>query len=78
MQERFAGYEHLYSGVYFELRSAAPRPATILERLAFWLGSSLMWVAAPATFPLASYYTRLIRKKGMLRIPPTRPRVETR
>ena len=78
MQERFAGYEHLYSGVHFEPRSAAPRPATILDRLAFWLGSGFMWVAAPVTFPLASYYTKLVRRKGMLRIPPSHPRVETR
>ena len=74
MQKRFAGYEHLYSGMYFDPRCAAPPSTTMLERLAFWLGAGFTWVAAPITIPLARYYTRRVRKRGMLRIPSSRPR----
>jgi glutathione S-transferase len=56
MQQRFAGYEHLYSGVYFEPFSPPPRPAGLLDRSAFWLGSVFMMVSFPVTVPLIVYF----------------------
>lgn len=74
MQERFAGYEHLYSGAYFGSRSAPPLPALFLDRLAYWLGAASMWIAAPVTIPLARYYQKRVRTRGLLRLPAPRPR----
>jgi hypothetical protein len=78
MQERFRDYEHLYSGVYFEPRTAPPHPATVLDRLAYWLGAAFIWIAAPVTIPLAGYYQKRVRRRGMLRLPAPRPRPGTK
>ena len=56
MQERLAGYGHLYSGVYFEPHSPAPEPTTPLEQAAFWLGSLFMLVCLPITLPLILFF----------------------
>ena len=55
MQQRFAGYGRLYSGVYFEPHAPAPTPTTRLEQAAFWLGSMFMLVSFPITVPLILY-----------------------
>lgn len=52
MQERFAHYDHLYSGVYFEPHLPAPIPATRLEQTAFWAGALSMLASFPITIPL--------------------------
>ena len=57
MQQRFATYDHLYSGRFFEPKSSSPPKAPASERLAFWLGM-LTWIAlfpitVPAVFLLA-------------------------
>jgi hypothetical protein len=62
MQERLAGYDHLYSGVYFEPYSPAPVRSTRLERAAFWLGSMSMLMAFPITIPLILFFTIRIRR----------------
>jgi hypothetical protein len=60
MQERFVDYDHLYSGVEFEPHSPAPPRTTMLERTAFWLGSSFMLLAFPITVPLIIFFARRI------------------
>lgn len=51
MQTHFAGYPHLYSGVYFEPHAPQPTPATPLEKTAFWTGLGCMLLAFPITLP---------------------------
>ena len=60
MQERFADYEHLYSGVFFEPRSPAPAQSTALERASFWIGSAFMLLAFPISVPLIVFFARRI------------------
>lgn len=64
MQERFADYPHLYSGIYFEPHAKAPEPSTPLERTAFWLGVSCMWLALPVTLPLIALLAITARRAG--------------
>lgn len=56
MQERFADYSHLYSGVYFEPRSPAPIRSSRLEQTAFWLGAVFMVISFPITIPLILFF----------------------
>jgi len=56
MQERFAGYRHLYSGVHFKPHSQAPSPAAPLEQAAFWLGSIFMIALFPITVPMVLFF----------------------
>lgn len=65
MQERFAGYPHLYSGVYFEPHSPAPAHASFLEQGAFWFGSIGMLVAFPITIPLILFFAYRIQVAGL-------------
>jgi glutathione S-transferase len=55
MQERFAGYGHLYSGLYFPPHSPPPAWASGIERLAFWFGTLFMLAAFPVTVPLVAF-----------------------
>jgi hypothetical protein len=64
MQQRFAGYGRLYSGVYFEPHAPAPTPTTRVEQAAFWMGSIFMLVSFPITVPLILYFA--------VRVPRTR------
>jgi hypothetical protein len=65
MQKRFAHYPHLYSGAYFEPRSAQPRPATGLEQAAFWLGVAVMILAFPVTVPLVLFLAKRVPREGL-------------
>ena len=56
VQERLAGYRHLYSGVYFKPHSQAPSPATPLEQTAFWLGSIFMMALFPIKVPMVLFF----------------------
>ena len=64
MQKYFADYPSLYSGVYFEPHSSPPKPATGLDRFAFWLGTIVMiaffWITVPLIAAL-SYRIRNLR-----------------
>ncbi|MCZ6617816.1 MAG: hypothetical protein O7E57_06755 [Gammaproteobacteria bacterium] len=60
MQERFAGYSHLYSGVYFEPYSPAPMRTTPFEQAAFWLDSIFMLALFPITIPLILFFVMRI------------------
>jgi len=62
MQERFAGYEHLYSGVYFEPHAPPPAPASALEQTAFWLGTLFMLVCFPITIPLVAFLAMRVQR----------------
>ncbi len=62
MQERLAGYAHLYSGVYFEPHSPAPLQTSTLDRAAFWLGSAVMVAAFPITVPLVAFLAIRVRR----------------
>ncbi len=62
MQERLAGYAHLYSGVYFEPHSPAPSQTSTLDRTAFWLGSAVMVAAFPITVPLVAFLAIRVRR----------------
>jgi hypothetical protein len=66
MQEHFAGYPHLYSGIYFPPYSDAPAKTSAVERLVFWLGSAITLLGAPITVPLAIYYARRVRRLDMV------------
>lgn len=55
MQERFGGYDHLYSGVYFPPYSKPPSWASPLNRTAFWLGAVFMVGMFPLTVPLVAF-----------------------
>lgn len=72
MHRRFADYSHLYSGGDFAPHVPPQKPAPLLERSAFWVGSAFMLAAFPITIPLSLYYQRHVRKSGMLGMP--RPR----
>jgi glutathione S-transferase len=61
MQERFANYPHLYSGVYFAPNSPPPARSSRLDRSAFWFGSAFMLLAFPITIPLILFFARRIR-----------------
>lgn len=63
MQARFSGYDHIYSGVYFEPRAPAPMPTTLPERSAFWLGSIFMLVLFPITVPLVLFLAIRVRRR---------------
>jgi glutathione S-transferase len=63
MQERLAGYGHLYSGVYFEPHSRAPMRTTPLEQAAFWLGSTFMLACFPITIPLILFFVVLVTRR---------------
>ena len=63
MQERFADYLHLYSGVYFSPHSPPPIWATPADRVAFWLGSLFMIGLFPITVPLIAFLA--IRERRM-------------
>ena len=52
MQQRFTGYRHLYSGVYFEPHSPRPDQSRGFERAAYWVGLTFMIIAFPLTIPL--------------------------
>ena len=56
MQERFAGYDHLYSGLYFDPKSPAPIETTALEQAAFWVGPMFMLALFPITIPLILFF----------------------
>ncbi len=62
MNARFADYEHLYSGVYFEPHSPAPERAPALERAAYWLGAATMVVSFPVTIPLVLFLAMRVRR----------------
>jgi hypothetical protein len=62
MQERLAGYAHLYSGVCFEPHSPAPSQTSTLDRTAFWLGSAVMVAAFPITVPLVAFLAIRVRR----------------
>lgn len=62
MQERFAGYGHLYSGLYFEPRSPAPSRTTRLEQAVFWLGSIFMLISFPITLPLILFLATRVQR----------------
>jgi glutathione S-transferase len=68
MQQRFSDYPHLYSAQDFEPRLPDIEPAAALERLFFWAGAALMWVAFPITLPLVFYLARRVRKMRLLRL----------
>lgn len=55
MHMLFSDYPYLYSGPWFDPRLPAPRPASMLDRAAFYLGAMTMTVAFPVTVPLVFY-----------------------
>jgi glutathione S-transferase len=67
MQSRFADYPHLYSAAYFLPALPEVEPAPFLERFFYWCGAALMWIALPITLPLALYFVRRVRRKGLQR-----------
>jgi glutathione S-transferase len=70
MQVRFSDYPHLYSGVYFEPRSAAPSRSTRLEQAAFWLGATFMFLAFPITIPLVFFFVSRVQRMTPRRFRP--------
>ena len=62
MHQRFSGYGHLYSGVYFEPNAPAPPQTTLLEKTVFWLGVAVMAVSFLITVPLIAYLASRVRR----------------
>ncbi len=56
MQNRFSGYQHLYSGAYFKPAPPPPAQASLLEQSVFWLGAAFMIACFPVTVPLIAYF----------------------
>jgi glutathione S-transferase len=67
MQSRFSDYPRLYSAPHFAPELPEIEPAPALERLSYWCGAALMWIALPITLPTVLYYVRRVRKKGLQR-----------
>ena len=65
MQRRFSDYSHLYSARDFEPKLPEIEPAPALERLFYWSGAALMWIALPITLLTTLYFARRVRKKGL-------------
>jgi glutathione S-transferase len=70
MQERFADYPHLYSGVYFEPQSPAPRRSSALDQAAFWTGAVVMILGFPITIPLVLFLVFRVQKLPSRRFRP--------
>jgi glutathione S-transferase len=66
MQNRFSDYAHLYTAPHFEPRLPEIESATGVERLFYWMGAALVWIAFPITVPLALYFSRRVRQKGLV------------
>lgn len=64
MHERFAGYPHLYSGLYFAPHAPPPTWARPLDRIAFWLGGLTMFLLLPITLPLVAFLAIRERRRG--------------
>ena len=64
MQRRFSHYDHLYGATDFEPRLQPPPTSGMTERIAFWLGAALMWLAFPITLPLVVFFVSRVRKSG--------------
>jgi glutathione S-transferase len=65
MQARFAQYDHLYSGPYFEPRAPGPRRAPHIERLFYWLGCVLVWGALPLSLAATFFFVRRVNQKQL-------------
>ena len=66
MQSRFSSHGHAYAAPYFEPKLAEIRRTTGLERLFFWSGAALMWVAFPLSLPVVAFFARRIRSRRLL------------
>ena len=55
MHERFEDYPHLYSGEFFEPNLPLPKSSSLLQRLFFYFGIIIMFLAFPITLPLALF-----------------------
>ncbi len=67
MQRRFADYSHLHSAGDFDAAGRSIDPASAAERVCFWAGAALMWLAFPITVPLVFFFVTRIRRKGLQR-----------
>ncbi|MBW2389111.1 MAG: hypothetical protein JRG89_11825 [Deltaproteobacteria bacterium] len=67
MQRRFSEYTHLYSASHFAPDLPEVEPAPTPERILYWCGAALMWLALPITLPTVLYFARLVRQKGLQR-----------
>jgi hypothetical protein len=63
MHERFSDYEHLYSSQYFEPKGTGPKATTFVERMSFWLGTSVMLLFFPITVPAIIFLAVRVRRK---------------
>lgn len=66
MQVRFRDYGHLYSADYFEPPAPSIATTTTLERICYWTGALVMWLALPITLPLTLFLVQSIRRRGLL------------
>ena len=66
MQGRFCDYSHLYTAPHFDPKLPELEPAPVLERIFYWTGAALMWIAFPITLPSALFFSRRVRKKGLV------------
>ena len=66
MQNRYPEYQHLYSGTYFEPARSKPEEASLVEQVAFWVGSVIVLLAFPLTVPLALHYQKKVRREKLL------------
>ena len=55
MHERFEDYPHLYSGEFFEPNLPLPKSSSFLQRIFFYFGIIIMFLAFPITLPLALF-----------------------
>ena len=66
MQERCAGYRHLYSAQHFPTSSAAPERSTPVQRLTFWVGAVVHITLAPFVVPLVLYKRASMQRRRLM------------
>jgi hypothetical protein len=66
MQRRYSDYPHLYSAQDFATKLPAIATASAVERLFYWSGAALMWVAFPLSLATVFYFVSRIRRRGLV------------
>lgn len=65
MQMRFADYDHLYSGPHFDPKAPAPKRASHLERVFYWLGCVVIWIVLPLSLAATIFFAHRVSQKQL-------------
>ena len=67
MQARFEGYTHFYTATVFEPGQPEVVKSTPAERVAYWTGTILVWLAWPLSLAATVWFVWRVRAKGLQR-----------